>query len=484
VWLLSGPLGATIDDYGNNSGIAYLIRWNGSAWVQEQKLRPASGAGLSGYDGFGISVAVAGDVVVVGADQDDDEGSQSGSAYVFRWNGTDWPQEQKLLASDGSTNDHFGISVAAYDDRIIVGASLNDGGGPQRGAAYVFRWNPGAPGFWEQEQKLQASDAANLDEFGNAVSIFGDVVVVGAHWDADNDPLSGSAYVFRWNGSIWEEEQKLIAPGGTTEDEFGISVSVSGDVAVVGAFQDDASGSNSGSAYVFRWNGSSWMHQQELVPLDGAAHDWFGMSVAVSEDTIVVGAPNGSGNSIFFGSAYVFNWNGSSWFEAYKLLASDGAYGDTSGSSVAVFDDIVLWGADHDDDNGVDSGSVYVFNIGPCNPGTYGEMCLPCPGGMDNPCSGHGTCDDGVTGSGTCSCNTGYVGVACNQCASDSDGDGVCDVDDVCIDGDDHIDADGNGVPDACEPVDVPTVSAWGLAVLGLGLLVIAKLQRRRRLPE
>jgi hypothetical protein len=248
----------------------------------------------------------------------------------------------------------------------MVGAAHDDDDGANSGSAYVFRWNGSS---WVEEQKLLASDAAAGDMFGYRVSVSGDVALVGAKDDDDDGYASGSAYVFRWNGSSWVEEQKLLASDAAEADQFSESVSISGDVAMVGAAvamvgaaHDDDDGANSGSAYVFRWNGSSWVEEQKLLASDGAADDRFGGSVSVSGDVALIGASfNATGGST--GLAYVFRWNGSSWVEEQKLLASDGAAGDYFGFEVSISGDVALLGARWDDDNGNDSGSAYVYEL-------------------------------------------------------------------------------------------------------------------------
>jgi hypothetical protein len=354
------------DDNGTDSGSAYVFRWNGSSWVQQQKLLPSDGAAV---DLFGGAVSVSGDVAVVSADLHDHNGYDSGSAYVFRWNPGapgSWVQEQELLPSDGTAGDYFGRSVYVSGDVALVGAIYNDR--PYPGSAYVFRYDASESicgQKWCEQQKLLASDGAAYDLFGFVVSVAGDVAVVGARWNDDKGTDSGSAYVFRWNGSSWVEEQKLLASDGAADDWFGQSVSVSGNVAVVGAEGDDDNGTDSGSAYVFRWNPGapgSWVQEQKLLPSDGTAGDRFGSHVSVFGDVIVVGAILDDHNGIESGSAYVFRWNGSSWMQEQKLLPSDGAVGDWFGS-VSVSGDVAVVGAALDDDNGSRSGSAYVFDL-------------------------------------------------------------------------------------------------------------------------
>jgi len=332
--------------------------------IKRAKLVASDGAG---GDEFGYSVSVSGDVAVVGAYLDDDNGSHSGSAYVYRWNGTSWAQEpNKLVASDGAWGDRFGWSVSVSGNVVVVGAYDDDDNGSYSGSAYVFRWNGTS---WAQEpNKLLPSDGAGGDRFGWSVSVSGDVAVVGAYGDDDNGTDTGSAYVFRWNGTSWVQEAKLLASDGAEFDDFGRSVSVSGDVAVVGAPYADENGSDSGSAYIFARNQGgpdNWGQVTELLPSDGAADDYFGWSVSLSGDVALVGAYMDDDKGSESGSAYVFRWNGTSWVEQPKLLASDGAADDEFGLSVSVSGNVAVVGAYYDDDKGTDSGSAYVFGVLP-----------------------------------------------------------------------------------------------------------------------
>jgi hypothetical protein len=199
-----------------------------------------------------------------------------------------------------------------------------------------------------ESQKLLASDVTARDNFGYSVAVSGDTAVVGAYGDGDNGSESGSAYVFRYDGSDWVEEAKLTASDGAAGDHFGFSVAVSGGTAVVGAGRDDDSGSSSGSAYVFRYEGSDWVEEAKLTASDGAAFDWFGVLVAVSGDTAVVGAFGDDDSGSNSGSAYVFRYDGSDWVEEAKLTASDAApspsFGARFGMSVAVSGDTAVGG--------------------------------------------------------------------------------------------------------------------------------------------
>jgi len=352
-------IGASYDDYGAvDIGSAYVFRYDGSDWVEEEKLTPSDGAG---EDHFGGAVAVSGDTVVVGSMWDDDNGSFSGSAYVFRYDGSDWVEEEKLTASDGVAYDYFGGTVGISGDTIVVGANGNDDYGPYTGSAYIFRYDGSE---WVEEEKLTASDGSTYDYFGGSVAISGDTAVVGADGsDGGSGYYSGSAYVFRYDGSDWVEEEKLVASDGAPGDHLGNSVAISGDTVVVGAIYDDDNGSDSGSAYVFHYDGSDWVEDARLTASDGAAFDSFGGSVAVSGDTAVVGAHADDDNGDGSGSAYVFCYDGSDWVEDAKLTASDGAESDFLGFSVAVSGSTSMVGAYADDDIVENSGSAYVFAV-------------------------------------------------------------------------------------------------------------------------
>jgi len=309
--------------------------------IRECKLTASDAAG---NDHFGSTVAVSGDLIVVAAWLDDAPSDNSGSAYVFRFDGTDWVEEQKLTASDAAAEDLFGRSVAISGDLIVVGSLTRNGLTSRSGAAYVYRFD-GAD--WVEEQKLTASDAAAGVVFGTSVSISGDMIVVGA----------GSTYVFRFDGTEWVEEQKLTASDAAGVDAFGLSVAVAGDVIVVGAFKDGVLGLEFGAAYVYRFDGADWLEERKLTASDIHSRDFFGFSVAVSGDVIVVGADGNDDDGPDSGSAYVFGFDGTDWVEEQKLTASDAAAGDGFGGSVSILGETIVAGATGN------SGAAYVFRF-------------------------------------------------------------------------------------------------------------------------
>ncbi|MBU1103413.1 MAG: FG-GAP repeat protein [Nanoarchaeota archaeon] len=350
-------LGATgDDDLGDESGSAYIYRFDGVDWSEGQKLLASDGAA---GDKFGYSVSISGNVAVVGAYYDDDLGSNSGSAYVYRFNSTNWVEEQKLNAFDGEWNDQFGKSVSISDDVILIGASLaSDTSNPRCGAAYVFRFNGSS---WIQEKKLLASDGTLFDSFGSAVFVSGNVAFIGAVADDDNELNSGSTYLFSFNGADWIEEQKLTASDGAQSEQFGWSVAVSDGVAVIGANRDNDLGLDSGSAYVFRFDGVNWVEESKLLASDGAAGDDFGSIVSISGNTTVIGAHLNGELGWKAGATYVYRFDGLTWVEEQKLASEDIYPLDEFGSAVAIHDNKILVGTVGEDHYYMGTGAAYVF---------------------------------------------------------------------------------------------------------------------------
>lgn len=337
-------------DDGLFSGSAYIFRQTGATWSQEAKLT-ASDAGA--LDFFGNHTSLSGTLALVGAGGDD---RSSGAAYIFREVGTSWTEEAKLTASNRVSGAQFGISTALSGEVAIVGASVDDGAG----SVFVFS-RTGTT--WALEAKLTASDRAAGDSFGEAVSVSGEFVVVGAPGRDDDGNLSGAAYIFRRAGTTWTEEVKLKAGDAATEDGFGGSVSASGDRIIVGAAGDDDAGPDAGSVYIFRRVGTTWSQEAKLTASDAAEEDFFGGSVSISGALAVVGAGGDDDAGRQSGSAYVFRRTGTSWSQTMKLTASDAAGGDSFGNAVSISGNLAIVAAAFADDNGNSSGSAYVFSL-------------------------------------------------------------------------------------------------------------------------
>ncbi|HUU97589.1 MAG TPA: FG-GAP repeat protein [Phycisphaerae bacterium] len=366
---------------GVSSGSAYVYRLNGADWVEEVKLVATDAAT---NDEFGVSVAVSGDVAVIGAHLDDDGGPDSGSAYVYSFDGTEWIEQAKLTASDATPYDNFGWSVSISGDAVVVGANLNDDAGPNSGSAYVFKRPPGGWVDMTETAKLTAGDATENDEFGRCVAISGDVVAIGAHYDSDDAFQSGSAYVFVKPPSGWEsmtaETAKLTASDPSDLDRLGLAVAIDGDVVVAGAWADDDGGSASGSAYVYNQPLDGWADMTETAKLaasDAAAGDHFGWSVSINGDVAMIGAPAHLWDGSGFGSAYAYRFDGTDWIEEAKLTASDGAEDDEFGYSVSISGDAAVIGSRYHTTGGYDNaGATYLYRgLSDCNDNRVLDIC-------------------------------------------------------------------------------------------------------------
>ncbi len=317
------------------------------------------------FDNFG-HVAIDGKRAVVGAYRSDPGGvSSRGAAYVFVQTGGVWKQEAKLIAEDGREGDQFGRAVALQGDMIVVGAPLASlgEGVTFEGAAYVFAR---VDGVWSQQQKIVAFDASPDDRFGESISIDGERMIVGS-WrdDFGTRQDQGSAYIYSREGGSWGFSAKLVAPDGAAFDEFGQNVTIKGGLALVGAWMDDNAGnSNQGSVHVFSEAGADWFHVAKLIAADGASGDRFGFAVALGRDVALVGAPfNDVEGSADQGAVYAFRRSGAEWTQSQKIVASDGIADDRYGFSVAMERDSAVVGAFGADVTGlVNQGSAYVLS--------------------------------------------------------------------------------------------------------------------------
>ena len=302
----------------------------GTTQSTEVKITASDGAA---EDFFG-NIAVGSGRIVVGAPEDDDNGTNSGSAYIFDLDGNELA---KITASDGAANDFFGDvdSVAVGSGRIVVGAWGNDDVVDKSGSAYIFDLDG------NEIAKITASDAAENDNFGWHVAAGSGRIVVGSRWNDDNGTNTGSAYIFDLDGN---ELAKITASDAAENDQFGLSVAVGSGRIVVGSRWDDDNGTNSGSAYIFDLDGNELA---KITASDGAEFDVFGYSVAVGSGRIVVGAPLDDDNGTDSGSAYIFDLDGN---ELTKITASDGAADDQFGFSVAVGSGRIVVGAWGNDD--------------------------------------------------------------------------------------------------------------------------------------
>lgn len=326
---------------------------------KQQKLLAHDGAP---EDFFSFSLAIYDDIALIGSFKSDDDviGVDAGSAYVFTRSGNVWHQQAKLIARDGEPNDTLGGNVALFGETAVLGAIGHDKNGDNSGAAYVFSRSGSV---WSQQSKLTAIDGAKGDAFGQSIAVSDDTIVIGAPHDDDKGKDSGSVYVFTRTGTTWSQQAKLTAPDGAEGDVFGISVALSDDTVLIGADLNDEKMTDAGAAYVFIRSGTNWIQQAKLMAADGGKTDIFGVRVALSGDTALISARRDDDEimGVDAGSAYVFSRTGTTWRQQAKLTAPDGATDDRFGRGVALSGDTALISAMHQDDKGANSGSAYVF---------------------------------------------------------------------------------------------------------------------------
>ncbi|MBL1217448.1 MAG: hypothetical protein D8M59_08120 [Planctomycetes bacterium] len=289
-------------------------------------------------DRFGEAVALDGNRIIIGACEDDEFGLDAGAAYVFDFDGNEWLQTAKLHAEPPVPGSYFGTSVDILGDRLVVGGIAEH--------AYVFDYLEGG---WEQTQTLRPSDGTVGDLFGHRVALNESYIVVGSYRHSPLHHWQGAVYVFRYNDSEWIEDEKLLTSDADGEEQFGVAVSIArdADVILIGAPYDSVPNWASGSAYIFRHVEGKWTEEKKLLSDPVYTTGYFGSSVSISEtgDTAVVGKPWGDEYYIDAGSVHVYHYDGSSWSAETKLFASDISEHDNLGYSVAISGSNILGGA-------------------------------------------------------------------------------------------------------------------------------------------
>ncbi|MEO5328871.1 MAG: DUF4347 domain-containing protein [Magnetococcus sp. THC-1_WYH] len=294
-------------------------------------------------DGFGTSVAVSGNYAIVGALNEDTGGVDAGAAYIFTTgdSGATWTQVAQLFADDPESYDNFGVSVAISGDTAIVGSKTggNSMGSTNVDAAYIFKTSDNGV-TWTQVAKIVSDDIAPGDQFGTSVALSGDYAIVGAPGESAGGWGAGAAYIFRTsdNGATWTQVAKIMADDAEANDHFGLSVALSGNYAIVGTPYESEADSYAGAAYVFETNdsGATWVQTAKIISNDIESNDQFGYSVALSGDYAIIGAPYEDEAGLDAGAAYVFKTNdsGATWTQTSKIMANNAHDGDTLGWSV------------------------------------------------------------------------------------------------------------------------------------------------------
>lgn len=326
----------------------------------------ATSQGLSA-NGSGTSVSISGTTAVVGSNLDDNNNNvDQGSAYVYVYNFGTWTLQTKLTAGDGATGDKFGSSVAIDGNTIIVGAPRAGGANANQGAAYIFTRTGST---WTQQVKLTGADGLTDDNFGNSVDVKNNTAVVGANLDDHPDIgtgnfQQGSAYIFVRSGSTWTQQTKLRDPNGTDNMNYGVSVALEADRVVIGA------NNFNGFCYLYTRTGTAWTLYSRFQPDDVETQQSFGTAVDIVSDVIVVGSryktivTNGTTVTFRQGATYVFQivTLNNLILQTQRILAADGAANDEFGSAVAFDGTSIIVGTNKNDVGAnTDQGSSYVY---------------------------------------------------------------------------------------------------------------------------
>jgi len=346
--------GSAADTGEADSGAVYVYTQLLQTWIEIEKLSPVP---PESSQQFGNSLAADGNYLIIGSQYKDHPSYNSaGAVYVYEKDGWDWNEVGVRYALDPYNGDYFGMNVDIHGDWAIAGAPLDDDTYDGSGSAYIL-WR--GMGAWTTAKKLVADDPESNDNFGYSVAIHGDRAVAGAKNGNLGSWNSGAAYVFERSGTDWFQTAKLTPSGAAEDDYFGHSIDMDGDRIVVGAPGEDTMGDLAGAAYCYHWNGTGWDETAKLIASDGGHDHEFGSDVAINGDYIIVGAQKANNS----GTAYVFEYNGMDWSELEILTACYPETGDRYGAKVSIAGDLAAVGAyDDHNANGMDAGAVYLYD--------------------------------------------------------------------------------------------------------------------------
>ena len=291
------------DDKGQNAGAVFAFERDGDSWSQKQILTAVD---AKGGDAYGQSIALTERFLVIGAPHSDAPHKDSGSAYVYKRGRNAWQFHTKLTAKDGAEGDLFGISVAIDGDTILVGADLNDEIAEKAGAVYAYKYDGK---HWKSQGKLTAKDGADTDIFGVRVALYGNTALISARRD-DIEGIgtdAGSAYIFERTKGKWTQTQKLVAPDGKADDRFGRGVALNKETALISAMHHDVAGNNAGALYVFKKQSGQWHFSSKIVATDAVPEDRFGWNIDLANETAIIATPHHDKNGNASGAAYIID---------------------------------------------------------------------------------------------------------------------------------------------------------------------------------
>jgi hypothetical protein len=315
-------------------------------------------------DLFGFSVAIDGTTALIGANKVDAHGTpDAGAAYVYVLNKNGWTKQAKLIAKPAFADDSLAGNVALKNDIAMLGVMRRDDKGEDSGAVVSFIREKN---IWKQGQIITAPDANPGDSFGQSTALTSKYLVVGAPRNDASGKDSGAAYIYKRTNDIWHFHTRLTASDGEAGDLFGISVAIDQDTILVGADLHDETAEDAGAVYVYKLHGSDWKEEAKLLASDGGKTDIFGVRVAISGNTALISARRDDIDEIGVnaGSAYVYVRDGSNWTQQHKLISPDGEADDRFGRGVAIKDNTAIVSAMNHDANGENTGAMYVYKNG------------------------------------------------------------------------------------------------------------------------
>ncbi|WP_154221945.1 FG-GAP repeat protein [Marinicella rhabdoformis] len=346
-----------------NAGAVYYYEYENGQWTFKQKII-ASDADTN--DQFGNAISLSGDRLMIGSFRNDEESGDAGAVYVFEFNNSTWVETEKLTASDAANSDWFGYTIAVHQDTAMIAASSNDDLGNRSGKIYVFNHDGQN---WIEGQKLTTSDGTDNTRLGASISLSTNRMVAGANFHPTNGLAGGAAYVFEYNSnnSLWEETQQLLSDSIIDGANFGHAVSLSGDRILVGAIEDTGIVADSGAAYLFEYDGQSWALRQKITEAAVDGGDEFGSAVSVVGDRLYIGAQNAGFNGAYSGVVYVYDrlsddMLGTDWVKSDEIFGLDTNARDEFGVSISMDGGQMMIGAHRDFAVANNGGSAYIMD--------------------------------------------------------------------------------------------------------------------------